>query len=86
MGQGISRGWVAKVRARTHVCDVWSHVCVCVRNDFSNMCAMCVRAGTFKLVTHHKRATRTFGVLTLFPHFLGSSKAECNVLKQERMF
>ena len=28
------RAWVAKVRARTHVCDVRSHVCVCVRKDF----------------------------------------------------
>ena len=25
--------WVAKVRARTHTCDVRSHECVCVRND-----------------------------------------------------
>ena len=49
--------WVAKVRARTHTCDVRSHVCVCVRKGFKNMCAMCVRAGIFKLVTHHTRAT-----------------------------
>ena len=28
------KAWVAKVRARTHVCDVRSHVCVCVRKDF----------------------------------------------------
>ena len=50
-----TKAWVAKVRARTHVCDVRSHVCV--RNDFSNMCAICGRAGPFKLVTHHTRAT-----------------------------
>ena len=29
----VSKPWVAKVRARTHVCDVRSHVCVCVRKD-----------------------------------------------------
>ena len=39
---GISKAWVAKVRARTHVCDVWSHICVCVQKRFTNICAMCV--------------------------------------------
>ena len=29
-----SKVWVAKVRARTQTCDVRSHVCVCVQNDF----------------------------------------------------
>ena len=29
----FSKVWVAKVRARTHTCDVRLHVCVCVRND-----------------------------------------------------
>ena len=28
------KAWVAKVRARTHLCDVRSHVSVCVRKDF----------------------------------------------------
>ena len=71
-----SKAWVAKVRARTHVCDVRSHVCVCVRKGFFNKCAMCVRAGTFKLVTHHTRATaldNQFKVVTLHtlhPHLL----------------
>ena len=30
----LTKAWVAKVRARTHVCDVQLHVCVCVRKDF----------------------------------------------------
>ena len=29
----ISKVWVEKVRARTHTCDVRSHMCVCVRNE-----------------------------------------------------
>ena len=55
----ICKVWVAKVRARTHTCDVRSHVCV--RKDFWNMCAKCVRAIIFELVTHHTRATTHFG-------------------------
>jgi hypothetical protein len=35
------------VRARTHTCDVRSHVCVCVRNPFWKVCEMCVRADLF---------------------------------------
>ena len=82
----LSKPWVAKVRARTHVC-------VCMRNDFLNMCAMCVRAGTFKLVTHHTRATHTFCKLTFFSTIFGlfqnqieHSKAGKDVLKQKRIF
>ena len=66
----FSKAWVAKVQ----VCNVRSHVCV--RNDLEFMCAMCVRADTFKLVTHHTRATtldNQFKVVTLhtlYPHFL----------------
>ena len=29
----IHKGWVAKVCARTHTCNVRSHTCLCVRND-----------------------------------------------------
>ena len=43
----FSKVWVAKVRARTHTCDVRSHVCVCVRNPFWKVCGMCVRAARF---------------------------------------
>ena len=39
--------WVAKVRARTHTCDVRSHMCVCVRNPFWKVCGMCMRAARF---------------------------------------
>ena len=41
----FSKVWVAKVRARTHMCDVRSHVCV--RNPFWKVCGMCVRAALF---------------------------------------
>ena len=44
----ITKVWVAKVRARTHTCDVRLHVCVCVRNPFSKVCEMCVRAARFQ--------------------------------------
>ena len=48
----ISKVWVAKVRvvkvrARTHTCDLRLHTCVCVRNAFRYVCAMCVRADLF---------------------------------------
>ena len=39
--------WVAKVRARTHKCDVRSHLWVCVWNPFWKVCGMCVRAARF---------------------------------------
>ena len=32
----IGKGWVAKVRAHTHSCDVRLHTCVCVRNYITN--------------------------------------------------
>ena len=59
----ITKVWVAKVRARTHMCDVRSHVCVCVRNDLWNKCAKCVRAGLFSTGHTHTCAT------THFPYF-----------------
>ena len=43
----IGKVWVAKVRARTHTCDVRSHMCVCVQNPFWKVCGMCVRAALF---------------------------------------
>ena len=40
----LSKGWVVKVRARTHTCDVRSHVCVrmCACEIHSEKCAGCV--------------------------------------------
>ena len=43
----LCKVWVAKVRARTHTCDVCSHMCMCVRNPFWKVCGMCVRAALF---------------------------------------
>ena len=43
----IFKVWVAKVRVRTHTCDVQSHVCICVRNPFWKVCEMCLRAACF---------------------------------------
>ena len=43
----LCKVWVAKVRARTHTCDVCSHMCVCVRNPFWKVCGMCVRAAFY---------------------------------------
>ena len=56
--------WVAKVRARTHTCDVRSHMWVCVQNDLWNKCAKCVRVGFFSTGHTYTRAT------THFSHFL----------------
>ena len=37
-----------------------SHMCVCMSNEFLNMCATCVCAGIFGLITHHTCATAHF--------------------------
>ena len=75
--------WVAKVRAGTHTCDVRLHVCMCVRKGIKNMCAMCVRAGIFKLVTHHTRATALDNIVNQFLHFKTKMevKYKCNICK-----
>ena len=39
------KGWVAKVRACKHTCDLWS--LVCMWKAFWNMHAMCMRAARF---------------------------------------
>ena len=43
----LCKVWVAKVRARTHTCDVCSHMCMCVRNPFWKVSGMCVCAALF---------------------------------------
>ena len=45
LSESINKVWVAKVRARTHTCDVRSHVCV--QNPIWKVCGMCVRAARF---------------------------------------
>ena len=78
----IDKGWVAKVRARTHTCDVRSHMCVCVRKAFLNVCVMCVRAAFLGVrgATAHLHTFYTFfeSKSSIFFQFCVQSVQKCD--------
>ena len=63
--------------------DVRSHMCMCVRNPFWKVCAMCVRAARFQACHCHKSYIRRAICDHTFAHFLeqNSKKKPFFVLK-----
>ena len=75
------KGWVAKVSARTHTCNVQAFVWV--QNPLWKVCAMCVRAACFQACHCHNSYIRRGICDCTFAHFLeqNSKKMPFFVLK-----